>query len=82
MTELRANLREWLDRVRGGQEVVITDRGLPVARLRPIDETDRIAALTAAGILAPARRPKGKAKRKGVKLRGEGTILDLLERRE
>jgi len=81
VTNLRANLKEWLARVRAGEEVVITDRGLPIARLSPIEETDRIEALTAAGILAPAKRPKGKAHRKGIKLRGEGTVLDLIERR-
>ncbi|MCU1484342.1 MAG: hypothetical protein JWN67_1088 [Actinomycetia bacterium] len=81
MTTLRANLKEWLSRARAGEEIVITERGLPIARLSPIDETSRIEALTAAGILAPAKRPKGKAYRKGIKLRGEGTVLDLIERR-
>ena len=33
VTDLRAHLSEWLDRVREGDEVVITDRGVPVARL-------------------------------------------------
>ena len=81
ITDLRANLKSWLGRVRAGEAVVITDRGLPIARLSPIDATDRIEALTAAGILTPAKRPKGKARRTGIKLRGEGSVLDLLERR-
>ena len=33
ITELRANLSLWLDEARSGHEVVITDRGVPVARL-------------------------------------------------
>jgi antitoxin (DNA-binding transcriptional repressor) of toxin-antitoxin stability system len=31
VTELRAHLSEWLERVRGGDEVVVTDRGVAVA---------------------------------------------------
>jgi prevent-host-death family protein len=80
VTELRANLKEWLDRVRGGHEVVITERGLPIARITAVGQDERIEALTKAGILAPAQRPKGKARRSKVKLRGGVSILDYLER--
>jgi len=33
ITDLRAHLSDWLERAREGTEVIITDRGLPVARL-------------------------------------------------
>ena len=37
VSELRAHLSTWLARVREGQEVgVVTDRGTPAARLRPV----------------------------------------------
>ncbi len=36
VAELKAHLSEYLDRVRAGQEVVVTDRGRPVAKLVPI----------------------------------------------
>jgi prevent-host-death family protein len=39
VTELRAHLSEWLDRVRSGDEVVVTDRGIPVARLLGMSAT-------------------------------------------
>jgi len=80
VTDLRANLKGWLDRVRAGDEVVITDRGTPIAKLSPVGMDDRIEALTKAGILAPAARPKGKARPSKVKLRGGVSILDYLER--
>jgi prevent-host-death family protein len=35
--EARQNLTDLLDDVKKGREVVITDRGRPVARLTPID---------------------------------------------
>jgi prevent-host-death family protein len=60
VTDLRAHLREWLDRVRAGGEVVITDRGVPVARLLGLATTATLQRLTAEGVIgrpAPARRP-------------------------
>ena len=34
--ELKAHLSQYLDRVRAGETVVVTDRGKPVARIEPI----------------------------------------------
>jgi prevent-host-death family protein len=36
VAELKARLSEYLARARAGEEVVITDRGRPVARLAPL----------------------------------------------
>ena len=60
VTDLRAHLSEWLDRVRAGGEVVITDRGVPVARLLGLATTATLERLTAEGVIghpASARRP-------------------------
>lgn len=60
VSELRAHLSEWLDRARGGDEVVITDRGIPVARLLGLTATAALERLTAEGVIgraAVARRP-------------------------
>lgn len=60
VTELRAHLSEWLDRARAGEEIVVTDRGLPVARLVGVTAASRIKRLTEQGVIArPAqsRRP-------------------------
>jgi prevent-host-death family protein len=35
VSDLRAHLSEWLERAREGEEVVVTERGVPVARLLP-----------------------------------------------
>jgi prevent-host-death family protein len=37
LREARRKLTELLDEVRNGREIVITDRGRPVARLAPIE---------------------------------------------
>lgn len=57
VTELRANLRHWLDQVRDGDEVVITERGIPVARIVRVDAMSRIDDLTAQGVIARPERP-------------------------
>jgi prevent-host-death family protein len=36
VSELKARLSEYLNRVKAGEEVLVTDRGNPVARLLPI----------------------------------------------
>jgi prevent-host-death family protein len=60
ITELRAHLSIWLERARGGSEIIITDRGLPVARLLGLDTTSAIERLTNDGVIARpdlAQRP-------------------------
>ena len=60
VTELRAHLSEWLDRVRGGEEVIVTDRGVPVARMLGMSATAALQRLAADGVIgrdASARRP-------------------------
>jgi prevent-host-death family protein len=60
VTELRAHLSDWLERVREGEEVVVTDRGVPVARLLGISATATLQRLAADGVIGrdvSARRP-------------------------
>jgi prevent-host-death family protein len=60
VTDLRAHLSEWLARVRGGEEVVVTDRGIPVARLLGLTSTATLQRLAAEGVIGrdiSARRP-------------------------
>jgi prevent-host-death family protein len=60
VTELRAHLSDWLDRVRGGEQVIVTDRGVPVARLLGMSATATLQRLAADGVIGrdvSARRP-------------------------
>ena len=60
VTELRAHLSDWLERVRAGEEVVVTDRGVPVARLLGMSATATLQRLAADGVIGrdvSARRP-------------------------
>jgi prevent-host-death family protein len=61
ITDLRAHLSEWLERARGGAELVITDRGVPVARLLGLTSTATLERLTAEGVIGrplAAQRPR------------------------
>jgi prevent-host-death family protein len=60
VTELRAHLSEWLERARGGDEVIITDHGIPVARLLGLTTSAILERLTADGVISrpvTAERP-------------------------
>jgi prevent-host-death family protein len=58
--ELKNGLSKYIDRVRAGEEVIVTDRGRPVARLTAVDAShDRLADLVAEGVVrAPASRER------------------------
>ncbi len=73
---LKNDLSRWVARVRRGQEVLVTDRGRPVARLVPVDEVGGLAALVAAGLVQPApERRRGTRIRPRARLRGKGPTL-------
>jgi prevent-host-death family protein len=57
IADLRAHLSDWLRRARSGTEVVITDRGVPIARLTGLNTTATIERLTAEGIISRPERP-------------------------
>jgi prevent-host-death family protein len=56
VSELRANLSAWLDRARGGEQIVVTDRGIPVARLLGMSATATLERLAAEGIIGRPER--------------------------
>jgi prevent-host-death family protein len=57
ISETKNRLSAVLDRVKAGETILITDRGVPVARIEPIiasdDPTGRIDRLTRAGLVRP-----------------------------
>lgn len=73
--ELKVRLGTYLRRVRNGQRLVVTDRGQPVAELRPIEAaTDAdalLAELEARGMVTRPTR-KGLTPFTPVKRRGKG----------
>ena len=41
VVEVKSRLSEYLRLVKAGHEIVITERGLPVARVVPLDDAER-----------------------------------------
>lgn len=76
--ELRDNLSQWIGRARRGQEIVITDRGKPVARLTRVDESPALDRLIAKGLVTPARQPKTKIRRSDL-IKIKGGVSDLVK---
>lgn len=58
ISELRAHLSDWLARVREGEELVITDRGLPVARVTGLETKPLLERLIEQGLVARPRQPR------------------------
>lgn len=82
VAQLRRELKGWLDRAQSGDEVVITDRGRPVARLSGIDTGSLLDRLADEGRLsrAPAAaRPSARGRRR-VNARGDVAALVVAER--
>ena len=66
VAELKANLSKYLSHVKAGEEVLITDRGIPVAKLvavdtRHADRSGHLQDLEKAGLatIGSGKLPKG-----------------------
>lgn len=75
--ELRESMSEYLDRVKNGESLTVTEHGAAVARLVPVDVPIGIDQLVAEGRVAwPTARPKARAPR--VRLRGPRSADQLV----
>ena len=73
--ELKARLSSYLELARSGQTVVVTDRGRPVAELRPISSHSALESLVEAG-LATRPLPRRRLPRR---VRATGSVSDLVD---
>lgn len=73
--ELRNNLSRYLERVRQGEALIVTDRGSAVARVLPIGGERVLDRLIAEGVVAPASHSKLRA---GAPVKATGTVSDLI----
>lgn len=78
VTTLRAELSSWIDRVQAGEEVVVTDRGIPVARLLPVDTAPLLEQLVRRGVLSKPRRDDRPAARGAARVQAFGPVADLV----
>lgn len=79
ISTLRAELAQWIRRARDGEDVVVTERGIPVARLSPVDQESVIERLTREGVLSKpksAERPRISAKDQ---VKATGPVAEFVE---
>lgn len=74
--ELRNHLSKWVARARKGEEIVITDRGKPVARLVGADHESNFDRLVREGVITP---PRSRRRVKGMpRVKPKQTVSDLV----
>ena len=80
VAQIKARLSEYLRQVKDGSEVVITERGIPVARLVPLAPDEKRATreerLIRSGALRP---PSGPRRRLGIPKTKRGAGRAVLE---
>ncbi len=74
--ELRDHLSKYLERVREGEEVIITDRGTAVARVVPIEQPRPYDRLVAEGIIEPSR--SSERTRPSRRVTADGSVSELV----
>lgn len=78
VSTLRAELADWIERVRAGEEVVVTDRGTPVARLVSVDTAPLLERLTKQGVVSKPRQA-GRPTASGTpRVRARGSVSELV----
>jgi len=78
ISALRADLASWIERARGGEEVLVTDRGVPVARLLPVDSAPIIERLTREGVLSKPRQAARPTATGRPRVRAHGPVAQLV----
>ena len=78
ISTLRAELSSWIERARAGEEVVVTDRGTPVARLLAVDTAPLLDQLIQRGVLSKARRDDRPAARGVARAHASGPVSELV----
>ncbi len=89
VAELKARLSAYLDKVKAGEEVMVTEHGRPVARLVPVfsdaeRSNARLQRLVRSGLVLPARGPMPAELHQppSVRVRGAGVLEALLDERD
>ncbi|MFQ5740054.1 MAG: type II toxin-antitoxin system Phd/YefM family antitoxin [Acidobacteriota bacterium] len=84
--ELKNRLGTYLRQVREGVTIIVTDRGRPVAELRPLqletEEESPLLELAALGLLTPRSRKTLTARSPAIRVTGKAVSETILEDRE
>lgn len=78
ISSLRADLAHWIERARAGEEIVVTDRGTPVARLLSVDTAPLLDQLTRSGVLSKPRRAGRPIASGAARVSASGPVAELV----
>ena len=79
--DLRASLSRYVERVKEGEEITVTEHGKPVARLVPLEGERKIDRLIREGVVIPARRRTGWLPEKLIPVKGSVSGIVIEQRR-
>lgn len=79
--ELRTHLSRYVERVKRGEELTVTEHGRPVARLVPLDGERKIDRLIREGVVIPARSRTGWLPEKLIPVKGSVSDIVIEQRR-
>lgn len=74
--ELRDHLSRWLEEVKAGGELVVTERGRPVARIIKASGSSSMDELIAAGVVTPPGAPLDTAS--FGRVRADGDVMEFV----
>lgn len=82
VTEFRSDLRRWIDQVKSGEEIVLTERRTPIARITGINALPVIEQLERDGLIrGPRNKSRTKASgRKRVPVKGSVSEIIMQQR--
>lgn len=76
--ELRSHLSAYLRRARDGEDVIVTERGRPIARLTAVGWDARREQLIREGLITPARLPKEPIDAESLPRLRSGTLSEIV----
>lgn len=78
ISALRAELSSWIERAQAGEEIVVTERGTPVARLLGVDTAPLLERLVQQGVLSRPVRADRPSARAASRVSARGPVADLV----
>lgn len=76
--EFRSDLKAWIARVQAGEEVIVTERGRPVARLVGVDRSSVLQDLIDRGVISKPDKP-ATSMRNRKRIHASGSVSELIK---
>ncbi|MCL1898053.1 MAG: type II toxin-antitoxin system prevent-host-death family antitoxin [Micrococcales bacterium] len=80
VSQFRAQLKDYLAKAKDGQDVVITDRGVPVARLTGVEGANLLEQLEREGLVTAPDQTRPAAPAVGPERGADSALSGLLKR--